>query len=169
MKNDYIVISIIVAIAEDGAIGANNDLLWRLPNDMKRFKTLTTGHTVIMGRKTFESLPKGALPNRTNVVITRNPESYFENCEIFKDLNSAIEHHKDEEEIFIIGGASIYKLAMPIADKLIITKVHHSFENADTFFPEIDIDEWVMIENEVFAKDEKHLYPYTFETYIKKK
>ena len=162
-------ISIIVAIAENGAIGANNDLLWRLPNDMKWFKTLTTGHTVIMGRKTFESLPKGALPNRTNVVITRNSEVSYENCEIFKDLDSAVEYHKEEKEVFIIGGASIYKIAMSIANKLYITKVHHSFEKADTFFPEININEWIMIENEKYPKDEKHLYSYTFETYIKKK
>ena len=162
-------ISIIVAIADNGAIGANNDLLWRLPNDMKRFKTLTTGHTIIMGRKTFESLPKGALPDRINVVITRNTEAFFENCEVFRDLYSAIEQHKDEEEIFIIGGASIYNLAMPIADKLYITHVHNSFENADTFFPEINKNEWIMTECEDFPKDEKHMYPYTFETYIKKK
>ena len=162
-------ISIIVAIADNLAIGTDNDLLWRLPNDMKRFKTLTTGHTIIMGRKTFKSLPKGALPDRTNVVITRNQEAFFENCEVFQDLCSAIEYHKDEEEIFIIGGASIYNLAIPIADKLYITHVHHSFENADTFFPEINKNEWITTENKDFPKDEKHLYPYTFETYIEKK
>ena len=162
-------ISIIAAIAENGAIGANNDLLWRLPNDMKWFKTLTTGHTVIMGRKTFESLPKGALPDRVNVVITKNPEAVFDNCEVFYDLDSAIEYHKDEEEIFIIGGASIYNLAMPVADRLYITKVCHSFENADTFFSNINKNEWIMIESEDFPKDEKHLFPYKFETYIKKK
>ena len=162
-------ISIIAAIAENGAIGANNDLLWRLPNDMKRFKELTTGHTIIMGRKTFESLPKGALPNRTNVVITRNYGASFENCETFNDLNAAIEKHKGEKEIFIIGGASIYEQAMIFADKLYITHVHHSFNNADTFFPEIDNSEWIITESNDFRSDEKHLFPYTFETYIKKK
>ena len=162
-------ISIIVAIAENGAIGANNDLLWRLPNDMKRFRELTTGHTIIMGRKTFESLPKGALPNRTNVVITRNTGASFENCEVYNDLKTAIDNHKDEEEIFIIGGASIYKQAIILADKLYITRVSHSFENADTFFPETDNNEWVLIETKKFPTDEKHLYQYTFETYIKKK
>ena len=162
-------VSIIVAIAENGAIGANNDLLWHLPNDMRRFKALTTGHTVIMGRKTFGSLPKGALPNRVNVVITREQKASFENCEIFNDLNSAIEFHNKEDEIFIIGGAAIYSIALQITEKLYITRVHHSFENADIFFPEIDNNEWVMIEHEDHQRDEKHLYPYTFETYIKKK
>ncbi len=162
-------ISIIVAIAANGAIGAKNDLLWRLPNDMKRFKELTTGHTVIMGRKTFESLPKGALPNRTNVVITRNPKAVFKDCEIFDNLDTAISRHKNENEVFIIGGANVYEQAMDFADKLYITYVHHAFENADTFFPEINKDEWIMTESEDFPSDEKHLFRYTFQTYIKKK
>ena len=161
-------VSIIVAIAENGAIGANNDLLWRLPNDMKRFKALTTGHTIIMGRKTFESLPKGALPDRVNVVITKNSAASFGNCEIFTDLNVAIDHYKDEDELFVIGGASIYNQVMTFTEKLYITRVHHSFENADTFFPEIDNNEWIMTEREDFQKDDKHLYTYTFETYIRK-
>ena len=162
-------LSIIVAIAENGAIGAKNELLWRLPNDMRRFKELTTGHTVIMGRKTFESLPKGALPNRTNVVITRNTKVSFDNCEVFNDLKTAIDKHKKEKEIFIIGGANIYKQAMIFAEKLYVTYVHHSFGNADTFFPEINKNEWITTESEGFRNDGEHLYPYTFETYIKKK
>ena len=162
-------ISIIVAIAENRAIGAKNDLLWKLPNDMKRFKELTTGHTVIMGRKTFESLPKGALPNRNNVVITRSSGASFENCEMFNDLKAAIDKHKNEKEVFIIGGANIYEQAMAFADKLYVTNVSHSFENADTFFPEISNNEWIKIHQEDFLNDEKHLYPYTFKTYIKKK
>ena len=161
-------ISIIVAIAENRAIGAKNDLLCRLPNDMKRFKELTTGHTVIMGRKTFESLPKGALPNRTNVVVTRNAGLAFENCEIFNDLKSAIDKHDDEREVFIIGGAIIYKQAMKYAKKLYVTDIHHFFEDADTFFPEIDVNEWIMTEHKDFNGDEKHLYPYSFKTYMKK-
>ena len=162
-------VSIIVAIAENGAIGGNNDLLWRLPNDMKRFKSLTTGHTIIMGRKTFESLPKGALPDRTNVVITRRGGASFENCETYNDLQSAIDKLKSEEEIFIIGGASIYEQAIKIADKLYITNVHNSFENADTFFPEIDDNEWIIVVENTYEADEKHIYPYTFKTYFKKK
>ena len=162
-------VSIIVAIGENGEIGAKNDLLWRLPNDMKRFKELTTGHTIIMGRKTFESLPKGALPNRTNVVVTRNNEASFENCEVFNDLKTAIDNHKNEDEIFIIGGAEIYKQAMIFAGKLYVTNVHNSFENADVFFSKINNNEWVTTESKDYQSDEKHLFPYTFKTYIKKK
>ena len=162
-------ISIIVAIASNGAIGAKNDLLWRLPNDMRRFKELTTGHTIIMGRKTFESLPKGALPDRTNVVITRNANASFENCETFNDLKAAIDKHKNEKEVFIIGGAEIYKQAIAFADKLYVTRVHHSFEDADTFFPEINKKEWSITDSEEFKNDEKHVFSYTFETFIKKK
>ena len=162
-------ISIIVAIAENGAIGAKNNLLWRLPDDLKRFKELTTGHTVIMGRKTFESLPKGALPNRTNVVITRNAGLTFENCKTFNNLKDAIDNYCHEKEIFIIGGANIYEQAIKFADKLYVTYVPHFFENADTFFPEINNNEWVITESIDFQSDDKHLYPYTFITYIKKK
>jgi dihydrofolate reductase len=162
-------VSIIVATAENRAIGVNNGLPWKLPNDMKRFKELTTGHTVIMGRKTFESLPNGALPNRTNIVITRNKAVQFKNCILFDNLQEAIKKYSTQGNIFIIGGASIYSQAMDLADKLYITLVHHSFENADTFFPEIKKDKWVITEQEHFQSDEKNLYPYTFQTYIKKK
>ncbi|MDR0572475.1 MAG: dihydrofolate reductase [Tannerella sp.] len=162
-------ISIIVAIAANGALGAKNDLLWKLPNDMKRFRELTTGHTVIMGRKTFESLPKGALPNRTNVVITRNVKASFKDCEVFDNLDSAIKKHRNEDEVFIIGGADVYKQAIAFADRLYITYVRHAFENADAFFPEINKNEWIMTENKDFPDDEKHLFSYTFQTYIKKK
>lgn len=162
-------ISIIAAIAENRAIGINNDLPWKLPNDMKRFRELTTGHTVIMGRKTFESLPNGALPNRTNIVVTRNNTVTFENCILFDNLQDAIKKYNTQEEIFVIGGASIYDQVINLADKLYITLVRHSFENANTFFPEINKNEWIMTEQESFPDDEKHLYPYTFQTYIKKK
>ena len=162
-------ISIIVAIAENGAIGAKNNLLCRLPDDMRRFKTLTTGHTIIMGRKTYESLPKGALPDRVNVVITRDVNASFENCETFNDLKTAIDKHKNEKEIFIIGGANIYKQAIMFSDKLYVTRVHHFFEDADTFFPEINEDTWLKTECNNFQSDKKHLFPYTFETFIKKK
>jgi dihydrofolate reductase len=161
-------ISIIAAIAANGAIGINNDLPWRLPNDMKRFRQLTTGHPVLMGRKTFESLPHGALPNRTNIVITRNHTVPFENCILFHSIQDALEEYGTQEEIFVIGGASIYGQIMPFADKLYITLVRHSFENADTFFPEINKNEWIMIEQEDFPEDEKHPYPYAFQTYSKK-
>jgi dihydrofolate reductase len=162
-------ISIIAAIAENRAIGADNALLWKLPNDMKRFKALTTGHTVMMGRKTFESLPKGALPDRTNIVITKNKTIRFENCILFNHPADAINEYNPKDEVFIIGGASIYHQTIDLADKLYITVVHHTFENADTFFPEIIEDNWIMTEQQNFPNDEKHLYPYTFQTYIKKK
>lgn len=162
-------ISIIVAIAANRAIGADNSLLCRLSNDMKRFKELTTGHTIIMGRKTFESLPKGALPNRKNVVVSRSRCVPFENCEIFDDLTTAIEQHKDDPEVFIIGGGQIYEQTLPYADKLYVTYIHHAFDNADTFFPVIDTDIWVLTSNEDHPADEKNTYPYSFQTYIKKK
>ena len=161
-------ISIIAAVADNGAIGANNELLWRLPNDMKRFKRLTTGHTVIMGRKTYESLPNGALPNRTNVIITRNSLTSFEGCETFANLANAISRHQQEDEIFIIGGAQIYEQALFLADKLYITHVRHTFEQADVFFPNISDIHWDMIENTVYPKDENHRYSYAFKIFLRK-
>ena len=161
-------ISIIAAIANNGAIGVNNQLLCRLPNDMKRFKRLTTGHTVIMGRKTFESLPNGVLPNRTNVVITRNPRLAFQGCELYDQLPVAISHHQQEDEIFMIGGASIYEQTIQLAGKMYLTCIHHTFEFADAFFPEIIDSEWVLTENEDHPADELHLFSYTFQTFIKK-
>nr|APO30046.1 Dihydrofolate reductase [uncultured bacterium] len=128
-------ISIIAAIADDNAIGKNNKLLWRLPADMRRFKDLTTGHAVIMGRKTFESLPKGPLPNRKNVVLTTLPEAGFVNCFGCESMGSALDICEKEDEIFILGGALVYRQALRIADKMYITRVHGEFKDADTFFP----------------------------------
>jgi dihydrofolate reductase len=162
-------ISIIAAIGENSELGANNDLLWRLPNDMKRFKELTGGHTVVMGRKTYQSLPKGALPNRKNVVITENLNLKLDDCIIFNNLKDALNHFRDKDEIFIIGGASIYEQAIEFAEKLYLTRLHETFENAETFFPEINENEWIKIEHEDYSKDERHKYFYTFETFIKKK
>ena len=162
-------ISIVAAVAENGAIGANNELLWHLPNDFKQFKRLTTGHTVIMGRKTFESLPKGALPNRTNAVITSNTQATFEGCETFNTLTDAVSKYRHEDELFIIGGARIYEQAIILADKLYITCVHHTFGKADVFFPEIDDCKWVMTESHDYPVDEKHKYPYTFKIFLRKK
>ena len=139
-------ISIIVAINKNNGIGCKNELLYWLPNDLKRFKTLTTGHTIIMGRKTFESLPKGALPNRR--------------C--FHSLKDALEACKDEIEVFIIGGASLYKEAMPIADRLYITEVDDCEKEADVFFPEISPEIWQEKSRECHSTDEKHLYSYSF-------
>jgi dihydrofolate reductase len=159
-------IIMIAAVAENNALGKNNELVWHLPNDFKRFKTLTTGHHIIMGRKTFESFPK-PLPNRTHVVITRQENYRPEGCIVVNSIEKAIAICPENETSFIIGGGEIYNLGLPYADKLEITRVHHSFE-ADAFFPEINPDDWIEIQTEFNPIDDKHLYEYTYQTYIKK-
>lgn len=156
----------IAAAAENRALGKDNQLVWHLPNDFKRFKSLTTGHYIIMGRKTFESFPK-PLPNRTHVVITRQKGYEAEGCIVVNSIEKAIEICPKNEESFIIGGGEIYNLSLPFADKIELTVVHHTFE-ADAFFPEINKNEWELTNSEFQTKDEKHLYDFTFETYIKK-
>jgi len=133
-------ITIIAAIANNRALGMNNKLIWHLPEDLKRFKSVTRGHHVIMGRKTFESLGK-PLPNRTSIIITRNKNYNAQACLVVNSLEEALEKAKEDKNPFILGGSEIYKLAMPIADKLDLTLVHHEFE-ADAFFPEIDSSNW---------------------------
>lgn len=157
-------INIIVAIAQNNAIGFENKLLYWLPNDLKRFKALTTGHTIIMGRKTFESFPKGALPNRRNVVLTRQ-DITFPGAERYNSLQEALDSCKGEDEIYIIGGASVYQEALPIADKLCITLIEDTPKEADAFFPEINKEEWKETSRDAHTTDEKHLYPYTFIDY----
>ncbi|WP_029905126.1 dihydrofolate reductase [Prevotella sp. 10(H)] len=159
--------SIIVAADENNAIGKDNNLLCHLPNDLKYFKKVTDGHPVIMGRKTFESLPKGALPNRRNIVITRNRELQFDRCEMVSSLAEAIKLCEGEPEIFFIGGGSIYKEAMRIANKLYLTRIHHIFEGADTFFPQVDSLTWKEVAREDHQTDEKHKYAYSFITFEK--
>ena len=143
----YSNVSIIAAVADNGAIGYRNQLLWHLREDLQRFKRLTTGHTIIMGRNTFESLPAGPLPNRTNVVISRSTAA-IAGCEVYDSLEKAIEAHRSEEEIFIIGGAQIYAQAMSMASKLYLTHVETSPEEADAFFPTVDYDAWEAIKKE---------------------
>ncbi len=159
-------ISIIVAVSRNNAIGNNNKLLYWLPNDMKRFKALTTGHTIIMGRKTFESLPKGALPNRRNMVLSRQ-DIRLEGAEVFSSLEEAIRHCSSEEEVFIIGGASVYKQAMAVANRIYLTCVDNVPEEADAFFPEVDRRQWSVEKQEICAKDDKHAYSYAFIDYQK--
>ncbi|MFN7676458.1 dihydrofolate reductase [Flavobacterium sp.] len=159
-------ITIIAAIAENNALGKDNQLLWHLPDDFKRFKNITTGHYIIMGRKTFESFPK-PLPNRTHVIISRQKNYSQLNCIVVTSLQKAIEACPKNEEVFIIGGGEIYNQSIAIADKLDITRVNHSFE-ADTFFPEIDMSKWKLIFNEFHPKDEKHKFDFSFETFIRK-
>lgn len=165
------IISIITAVDERNAIGGKNKLLWNLPYDMQRFKGATTGHAVIMGRRTFESLPKGALPNRKNVVLTTIPPESFIDVFVCNSMQDALELCDKEEEVFMIGGAMVYKNALPLADKLYLTRVHHVFEDADIFFPEINFDEWeeIMEEKQYHPADERHAYAYTFHTYLRKK
>ncbi len=157
-------INIVVAKASNNVIGAKNDLIWHLPNDLKHFKSLTSGHPIVMGRKTFESLGR-PLPNRTNIVVTRDQNWNAEGIEIASSLPKAIEAAKKiDDDIYIIGGGNIYKQAMEFTDVLYITEVHHEFDG-DTYFPEIDSDEWEEVEREDFKKDEKHPYSYSFVTY----
>ena len=159
-------ITLIAAVAENNALGKDNQLLWHLPDDFKRFKNITSGHYIIMGRKTFESFPK-PLPNRTHVIITRQKEYTSENCIVVDSLQKAIAVCPKDEETFIIGGGEIYKQSIETADKLDITRVHHAFE-ADTFFPEIDLNEWKLTSEEFHPKDEKHHFDFTFQTYLRK-
>ena len=160
-------ITVIAAIAKNNALGKDNDLIWHLPADLKRFKKVTTGHYILMGRNTFESIGK-PLPNRTTIIITRNKNYFKDGCLIASSLEAAIELAKEEEEIFIIGGAQIYKetIAKNLADKLDITLVHNEFD-ADVFFPEIASNVWKEVVREDFIADEKNKYDYSFVSYKK--
>ena len=160
-------LSIIVAIAENGAIGKDNNLIYRLPNDLKRFKSLTTGHTIIMGRRTFESLPKGALPNRRNIVLSRSNRD-FEGAECYWSLTEALSHCQEDDDVFIIGGASVYQEALPLADRLCLTFIHDTPAEADVFFPEIDFSEWVQTDCESYEHDDRHAVDYSFVDYERK-
>ena len=157
-------ICIIVAIAENNASGFEYKLTYWSPNDLKRFTALTTGHTIIMGRKTFESLPKGALPNRRNIVLSRQ-EINFPGAECFPSLKDALESCCTDEEVFIIGGASVYQETMNIANKLYITYIENTPKQADAYFPPIDKHIWKETSRENHSTDEKHLYPYIFIDY----
>lgn len=152
-------ISIIVAIAENFGIGKNNDLLFHLPSDLKRFKAITTGKTIIMGRNTLLSLPKWPLPNRRHVVISDIPDDNFEGCDMASSIQDAIDLVKNEEEAFIIGGGMIYKQFYPVAGKLYLTVVHKTYD-ADIFFPEIDYSEWIE-ESKEDLYDEKNNFNYS--------
>lgn len=160
-------LALIAAIAKNNAIGFENRLIYWLPNDLKRFKELTTGHTIIMGSNTFRSLSKGALPNRRNIVLSRK-ESGFPGCETFSSLEEALANCSDTELVYIIGGEMLYKTALPHADILCLTEVDDTPENADAFFPEFAKNEWEVIEQEEHTADEKHAYNYRFVTYLRR-
>lgn len=159
-------IIMIAAVAENNALGKDNELVWHLPNDFKRFKTLTSGHHIIMGRKTFESFPK-PLPNRTHIIITLQKNYQAEGCIIVDSIEKALSICPKDEDSFIIGGGEIYTLGLAYTDKIEITRVHSSFE-ADAYFPEINKKDWKLEKYEFNEKDEKHKYDYTYETYIRK-
>ena len=157
--------SIIAAVAKNRAIGFENKLIYWLPNDLKRFKALTTGHTIIMGRNTYLSLPKGALPNRRNVVLSTTVKE-LPGCEVFPTLEAALKSCKEDEDIYIIGGARVYEQAMALADRLCLTEVDDTPKEADAFFP--DYSEWEIAEKEEHGKDEKHAFNYAFVDYVRK-
>ena len=160
-------ISLIVAVAANGAIGKQQDLLCYLPNDLKRFKAITLGHTIVMGRRTFESLPNGALPGRTNVVVTRQAEASWENTVVVHTIDEVLVDSADKE-LFVIGGGTLYAQTIDRADRLYITHIHHEFTDADTFFPTVNYEEWEEIEREEHEADERHPYAYSFVTYQRK-
>ena len=148
-------ISLIVAVAEDRAIGDKGNLLWHLSSDLKRFKAITTGYTIIMGRKTYDSLPNGALPNRRNIVISRQLKS-LKDAEVYSDIDEALKATSDEDIVYILGGGEIYKETFPRADELHITLVHKSYPEADTRFPEWKLTDWNILKQEQIGQDEKN-------------
>jgi dihydrofolate reductase len=158
-------ISYILAMDIQQAIGLGNDLPWRLPADLAYFKKTTMDHAILMGRKTFESIGK-PLPNRTNVILTQNKDFQAEGCLIVHSVEEAVEQFKNEE-IFVIGGAEVFQLFMPSVDRLYITLIEHEFK-ADTYFPEFDIDDWVLVSSEDGIKDAKNPYDYSFLVYTKR-
>ena len=159
-------ISLIAAVARDLAIGYQNRLLYWLPNDMKRFRALTTGHTIVMGRHTFDSLPKGALPNRRNIVLSRTAQA-FPGAEVFASLEDALQSCRGEE-VYVIGGASVYAQALPLADRLCLTEVQDTPAQADAFFPPFPAEEWDEVWSEAHEPDERHAFAYRFVDYVRK-
>ncbi|MDO4729513.1 MAG: dihydrofolate reductase [Bacteroidota bacterium] len=160
-------ITLIAAASENNALGYKGDLLWHLPRDFRRFKELTTGHCIIMGRKTFETFPK-LLPNRTHIIISRQFSYTAQGCIVVGSLEEAVRKAQEiDKDPYIIGGGEIYHLAMEIADKIELTRVHAQFDQADAFFPEISLSHWKLVFSEFVGKDERHLYDFTFETYVR--
>lgn len=157
-------ISMIAAVARNRAIGFENKLIYWLPNDLKRFKALTTGHTIVMGRHTFESLPKGALPNRRNVVLSTTVKA-LPGCEVYPTLQEALDNCRPDEDVYIIGGARVYEQALPQADRLCLTEVNDEPAQADAFFPDYS-EGWQEVGREEHPADERHAFPYAFVDYV---
>lgn len=160
-------ITMIAAAGENNELGKDNGLIWHLPDDFKRFKQLTSGHHIIMGRRTFDSLDK-ALPNRTNVVITRNKNYKKEGAVVVHTMEEALKISEEDLQPFIIGGGEIYKMGLPYADKIELTRVHGKFDDADTYFPEFSKKEWKLVSEVEHGRDEKHKYSFTYETWVRK-
>ncbi|MCA5005480.1 dihydrofolate reductase [Sphingobacterium bovistauri] len=156
-------ITLIVAAAENNAIGKNNQMLWHLPNDFKYFKKNTLEHSVVMGRKTFDSIGK-PLPERRNIILTHDMNYNHEEVDVANSVQEVLNYCRDEREVFIIGGAEIYKQTLPLADKILLTRVHTTIDG-DAYFPELLDDEWKLVSAEKYEKDEKHAFDYTFEVY----
>jgi dihydrofolate reductase len=161
-------LSLIVAIAENNAIGIAGDLLCYLPNDLQYFKRQTSGCTVVMGKRTFYSLPKRPLPNRRNIVLTTDTAFTYDNTEVAHSVADVMDMIAADEQAFIIGGGVVYRQFLPLVDKLYITHIHHIWDDADTFFPEIDLAIWQCVSEEHHDADEKNPYPYTFAVYTKR-
>ncbi len=159
---------LIAAAGEENELGREADLPWHLPDDFKRFKKLTMGHPMIMGRKTYETFPK-PLPGRQHLIVTRDPEYRVEHpdCRVVHSLEEALEVADDPQRVFVIGGGEIYSLALPRATRIELTRVHGTFD-ADTFFPEFDPQEWALIESTFHREDQRHEYAFTYETYIRR-
>jgi dihydrofolate reductase len=161
-------ISIIVAISEDNGIGKDNKLLWQIPEDLKRFKRLTMGQCVIMGKKTWESLPRKPLPGRKNIVLTDVQGESIDQCITAYSVNDALNKCIDTEEVFIIGGGSVYNQFMPLADRLYITHIHEKTA-ADTYFPEIRNNEWEIIDKDEHVSGSEEIPSYSYVIYQRKK
>ncbi len=163
-------IVMIAAAAENNALGKNNDLVWHLPDDFKRFKAMTSGHYIVMGRKTFESFVK-PLPNRTHIIVSRQldyrPENADENCFVVQNLEQAFAICPKKETVFVIGGAQIYAIAMPFVDQIELTRVHATVD-ADAFFPEIDLNVWTLVDQEFHPKDDRHAFDFSYQTFVRK-
>jgi dihydrofolate reductase len=160
-------VTLIAAAGENNELGKDKDLVWHLPDDFKRFKKLTTGHYIIMGRKTFETFPQ-LLPNRTHVIITRKEDYNPEGTIVVNSLEKALEAAKDDSQPFVIGGGEIYKLSLDKADAIELTRVHGNFE-ADTHFPHFDEKNWKLVAKEEHPADERHKYAFTYLTYERTK
>jgi len=155
----------IAAVGKNLELGKNNQLLCHLPADLKRFKAITSGNSVIMGDKTWESLPIKPLPNRRNIVITLNKNADYSDCEIVHALDDAVKLVENEEKAFIIGGATVYKLFIDRINTLYLTHIDAAFDDADVFFPNVDFSKWKLIEDEVYEKDEKNVFGMRFRVY----